>query len=167
MRQFLTYAPILIVLASAGGERNSDTPTAPSTPAFQASITAEPLSVRPEFLPSHDCTGRPPFGVRVVIIMRGPDIVLRGLSFQFIDLVGTRTAPVVIPLPTPSTAVSSLPSASPVPVPGIAALPPMPSSAPMPFLAQFGCGVIPDGILIITARSDRGTSEMRVVVADH
>ena len=168
----LRYAPVLLLLvitATGGCSRAGASPTSPSSSSFQTSITAEPLSARPEFLPSGSCTGRPPFGVRVFINLRGRDVVLRGLSFQFIDLVGHRTLPEVIALPSPTTAASSLPASSPVAIPGIAALPPLPQPSTVPLFARFGCGVIPEGTLIITGdvrnhdgREERQEMKVRV-----
>lgn len=163
----IRFAPVLLVLVSltaAGCERSDDMPTSPSASAAQASITAEPRSATPEFLSSRDCAGTPPFGVRVFISLRGRDVVLSGLRFQFIDLVGTRTLPEVIRLPSPSSAATSLPSASPVTLPGIAALPPLPVSSPIPFFARFGCGVVPDGTLVITGNLDGRTETIEIAV---
>jgi hypothetical protein len=100
----------------------------------------------------------------VFISLRGRDVVLSGLRFQFIDLVGTRTLPEVIRLPSPSSAATSLPSASPVTLPGIAALPPLPVSSPIPFFARFGCGVVPDGTLVITGNLDGRTETIEIAV---
>jgi hypothetical protein len=168
-QRVIRYKPVLLSLALvtvAGCERNSDTPTAPATRGLQASITAEPQSARPEFLPSV-CDGRFAFGVRVFISLRGPDVVLSGLRFQFIDLVGTRTLPEVIRLPSPSSAASSLPSASPVTVPGIAALPPLSGPSTIPFFVRFGCGVVPDGTLVITGDLNGRVEETKIRITDH
>jgi hypothetical protein len=104
--------------------------------------------------------------VRVFISLRGRDVVLNGLRFQFIDLVGNRTLPEVIRLPTPASAATSLPSASPVTLPGIAALPPLPVSGVMPFFARFGCGIVPEGTLVITGDLNGRTEEVKVTIAD-
>jgi hypothetical protein len=165
----IRYAPVflsLAVLTLVGCESGGDTPTAPASRGLQASITAEPLSARPEFLPVV-CQGLPAFGVRVIINLRGPDVVLSGLRFQFIDLVGTRTLPEVIRLPTPSSSVSSIPTTTPVTLPGIAALPPLPTSTTIPFFARFGCGIRPEGTLIVTGDLNGTTEQMKVMITDH
>jgi hypothetical protein len=163
----IRYAPVLLSLAimTLAGCGDSDAPTAPNSRGLQASITAEPLSARPEFLPLF-CEGLPAFGVRVVINLRGPDVVLSGLRFQFIDLVGTRTLPEVIRLPTPSSSVSSIPTTTPVTLPGIAALPPLPTSTTIPFFARFGCGIRPEGTLIINGDLNGKVEEVRIGVSD-
>ena len=167
-QHIIKYAPVLLSLtlvAAAGCARSSDTPTAPASPGFETALTAEPLSARPEFLPGV-CAGRPAFGVRVFISLRGRDLALSGLRFQFIDVVGTRTLPEVIRLPSPSSAAASLPSASPLTVPGIAALPPLPVTGVMPFFARFGCGVVPEGTLVISGDLHGRTEEATVTIAD-
>ncbi len=165
------YAPFFLILllvaaAAAGCNRSADTPTSPSTPSLQASITAEPLSAKPEFLNGPVCDGRVSFGVRVFISFRGPVVVLRTLRFQFVDLLGRRSTPDVFSLPSPSAAASSLPLSSPVTMPGIAALPPLPSDSPLGFFARFGCGIVPEGTLIITGDDNGRRSEARVMVAE-
>jgi hypothetical protein len=110
------------------------------------------------------CDGRSAFGIRVVISLRGRDVLLNGLRFQFIDLVGNRTLPEVIRLPSPSTAATSLPSASPVTLPGIAALPALPVTGAMPFFARFGCGILPEGTLVITGDLNGRMEQAKVTI---
>src|SRR5215204_5377648 len=130
-QRFLRYPPVLLFvmsLVAVACDRGSIVPTSPAAPGVEASLSAEPLSARPEFLPSFNCFDRQPFGVRVIISLRGRNVVLRGLSFAFVDLVGTRTLPDVIRLPSPSSTLTSIPTATPISLPGIAALPPLPIS---------------------------------------
>lgn len=164
----LRYAPLLLLLATvsaAGCEQTSDSPTAPELRGLQpASITAEPVSARPEFLPSLNCSGLPAFGVVVVINPRRPNVVLTGLEFVFVDLFGVRTIPDILPFSSRSSTAGSIPTASAVPLPGIAALPPLPLSEPMTFLARFGCGVRPEGTLSIFANENGTQTQMKVMV---
>ena len=162
-QRFLRYPPVLLFvmsLVAAACDRVSIAPTSPAGPGFEASLSAEPASIRPEFLPSPHCFDRPPFGLRVFISFRGRDVFLRGLSFRFVDLIGTRTLPEVIRLPSPSSTATSIPTAGPVTLPGIAALPPLPITSPVPFFARFGCGVLPKGTLIITGDVGQATGAM-------
>ena len=188
--------PLLFVLmvATTACDRGNPSVTAPETAldlsAVHSSLGAEPRSVRPAILPAGSCVDSRPFGAHVSVVFSGHhDVILRGLRFSFVDRVGVSTLPQVIPIPgpLPSEQGSTIPTTTPVTLPGIAALPglspiPMPGSSPitglvfaggsphvLPFLVQFGCGVFPEGILIITAdagdRSGRfSKSEMRVRV---
>lgn len=162
--------------------------TVVQTSSVRSSLGVEPSSVQPEFLPGGSCAGRPAFGARVGVVVRGNDVILRDLRFSFTDRFGATTRPRVIPIPSLSTPIpppSTLPAGSPVPIPGIAPLPgaspiPIPGASPinglffaagtsrvLPFAVLFDCGVFPAGSLIIAAdagdRSGRfSTSELRV-----
>jgi hypothetical protein len=150
-------------LSAVACDRVAISSTSPGAVGVPAALSAEPLSVRPEFLPSPQCFDRPAFGLRVFISLRGRDVTLRGLRFRFIDLIGTQTLPDVIRMPTPTSNASSLPSASPVIMPGIAALPPLPISSPIPFFARFGCGVLPKGTLVIVGEMSQTNGAMQLV----
>jgi hypothetical protein len=181
------YAPIMLTLlltASVACNRTSAAPTtpAPAGSALKPSFTAEPLVVRPQFLAGSSCTTRPAFGVRITIVLgSGEDVILRGLRFSFRDRFGERTLPEVFPTPEGSF----IPTSTPVTFPGVAPLPtrapiPIPGSPPidgvlvsaltsreLPFFLRFGCGVFPEGTILIDAdlndrngRPDR--AEMRV-----
>lgn len=164
------YAPILLVLtlvataACGGGSVNPSSP-APSAPA-KSSITAEPLVARPEFLQNSSCSTRPPFGVRITVILGGvDDLIVRGVGFAFTDRFGDRALPDVFPVPSGST---SMPSSSPIPFPGPTPIPgsspiPIPGSSPIngvfvsagashsqTFFLRFGCGLIPEGMLVVS-----------------
>lgn len=163
-RRLPRYAPVLLFLATAlaaGCNRAPATPTSPSTTeTSEQSITVEPALVHPEFLPTSGCDVRPAFAVRIHVRLLGGFFV-RGLRFHFVDELGTRTLPQVVPILTPTG--SSIPSASPVPVPGIAALPTaFQAGGSSPFLVTFGCGVIPEGTLFINADHNRGTTAMTI-----
>jgi hypothetical protein len=168
--RFRRYAPVVLLFALASAvacDRTADSPTSPElVRQVQTSITAEPRSVQPEFLTSPACVGRRPFGARVTVIVEGRDgLILRDLRFAFVDRFGTRTLPEVIPIPTAS---SSIPSSSPISIPGVAALPSAsPVLGPLPFFVRFGCDVIPEGTLIITAEAvgrAMEATEMRVQI---
>ena len=146
----------------------NSTPASPTEPGelVPASLTAEPASLMPEFLPSQACLFHPAFRVRLSVILRsGGTVVLSGLRFHFIDRSGSRTFPLVSVAPSASF-TSSLPSSSTVPIPGVAPLPPsFPTSGTLPFIATFGCDVIPDGTLVVVGDLDNGrTAEMRLRV---
>ena len=163
---------------------------APAASSLQASFAAEPQALRPEFLPTSSCVTGLRFGTRISIIIGGSgDVILRGLRFAFNDQSGRRALPDVFPIPSLSSPVSStgIPASSPIPLPESAALPgaspiPIPGSSPitglfasagtsrtLPFYLRFGCGVVAQGILVITG--DAGdmngnfrSSELRVRV---
>ena len=145
----------------------NDTPVSPTEPGelVAASLTAEPASLAPEFLPSQACLIHPAFRVRLSVILRsGGTVVLSGLRFHFIDRSGSRAFPLVSVAPT-SPFTSSLPSSSTVPIPGVAPLSSFPSAGTLPFIATFGCDVIPDGTLVVIGDLDNGrTAEMRLRV---
>jgi hypothetical protein len=156
------YPAIMLALLLAAVTACNRTSASPTTPAaadaaLKPSFTAEPLKVRPEFLPHGSCTGRTPFGVRItVVVAAGEDFILRGLSFSFTDRFGGRSLPDVFPTPDGS----SIPTSAPIPFPGFAPLPtrgpiPIPGSPPidgvlvgrtvreLPFFLRFGCGLVP------------------------
>ena len=174
----------LLLAAVTACNRSSASPTTPAAAdiALKPAFTAEPLTVRPEFLPRGSCTGRAPFGVRIVVDVRaGEDFILRGLSFSFTDRFGVRSLPDVF-----STPDSSIPTSGPIPFPGFAPLPtrgpiPIPGSPPIdgvlvgrtvqeiPFFLRFGCGLVPDGTIVIVVdlndrrgRPERAEMEVRV-----
>ena len=185
------YTPAFLILGLAGVTACGDSPapTSPSAAAgLGASLTAEPLSARPEFLPGFSCPGRPAFGVGLTVIVaaRNYDVILQRLRFTFSDPRGGRALPEVFPtsMPTPS---SSIPSTSPIPMPGAIGLPTTPpvgvpgsppiqdlpilrgASRSLPFFLRFGCDVVPEGTLVVTADTRDSshtlrTAEIRVPV---
>ena len=187
--RFPTYAPVVLALlltASVACNRTAASPTtpAPAGGALKRSFTAEPLIVRPEFLAGSSCTTRSSFGVRITVTLgAGEDLILRGLRFSFTDRFGDRALPEVFPAPHGSF----IPSSSPLPFPGVAPLPsrgpiPIPGLPPidgllvsartsreLPFFLRFGCGLFPEGTILIdgdfndrNGRPDR--AEIRVSV---
>jgi len=187
--RFPTYAPVLLFLAltaTAACDRLDVTATSPEpVTGLKASLTAEPSSVRPEFLPSLSCPTRPGFGIRVVVIISGGDVILRAIRFGFTDRLGDLAFPQVFPTPSLSSASTSFPSSSPIPIPGAAPLPgssviPIPGALPiegllvsgsrsLPFSLTFGCGLVPEGTITISAETatrngSSGTSQLIVPV---
>ena len=183
--RFPTYAPVMLALlltSSVACNRTTASPTtpAPAGGALKSSLTAEPLVGRPEFLPGSSCTSRSPFGVRITVILESvEDVILRGLRFSFTDRFGGQALPDVFPTPEGSF----IPSSPPVPFPGAAPLPsrgpiPIPGSPPidgllvtgqtsrqLPFFLRFGCGVFPDGTLLIEGDlSDRNGRPDRAAI---
>jgi hypothetical protein len=186
--RFPTCAPVVLALlltASLACDSTTGlTEPARAGAALRSSFTAEPLVVRPEFLPDSLCTRRSAFGVRInVIVAPGEDLILRGLRFAFVDRFGDRALPDVFPTPQGSF----IPASLPVPFPGVAPLPsrapiPIPGSPPiegllvsartardLAFFLRFGCGVFPEGIILIEGElNDRNgrpeNAELRVTV---
>jgi hypothetical protein len=187
--RFPAYAPVVLFLAivTAACTRDAAMPTSP-TPAvgLEASLAAEPSSPRPEFLHSFDCPTRPAFAVGLTIIISGrDDLILRAVRFAFTDRFGVRTLPDAIPVP--SSVSTSLPVATPITMPAARPLPgsspiPIPGSSPiqgllvsagasrsLPFFLRFGCGLIPDGTIVITAdtadtNGRSGAAELKIFI---
>lgn len=134
-----------------------------------AVFAVEPATLRPEFINGTSCMTFRPFNTRVVIVP-GSGRVVHGVGFRFTDVFGV----VVVPQ------VSSDPSGFPISMPST--LPTLPTTIPIPgssasnqqrmtFLLGFGCGVRPQGMLIIDVKSaDAGgtmqTSQMQVRLTD-
>ena len=176
------YAPVILLVASvAACSGNPSTPTAPAALVAQSAITAEPLTVQPEFLHGSQCPVRPPFGLRLSIVVNGGDVILRGMQFRLIDLSGGSVFPDVIPMPSisaspsiPTSAPIPLPEASPIPIPGSSptsgVFVSVGTSRRLPFFLRFGCGVVPGGTLFITVDATDGAgrsqpSQLRLRVA--
>ena len=192
-RFFRKYVAVVLVSATLGSAACSGSEpaglAAPS-PVAAATVKAEPVAIRPEFLPATSCFSRPPFrGGLVVIVGSTDDLILRGLQFNFTDRLGTRTSPLVSPAAAFSTATTSIPVSGPIPIPapGFVAIPgssaiTIPGSAPvhgvflpantsrqLAFDFEFGCGVLAEGSLVITVETTdrngrRGASDVRVSV---
>jgi hypothetical protein len=138
--------------------------TAPGT-LVPAVLTAEPASLRPEFLTSQAFLLRPAFRLHLsVIVGDGATVIVHGFRFHFIDRSGLRALPVVS-VASGTSFTSSLPSSSPIPIPGVAPLSPFPASGTLPFVATFGCDIVADGTLVVIGDLDDGrTAEMRLRV---
>jgi hypothetical protein len=164
-------------MLAAAGCSDSD-PVIPTTPsALQPlSVTAEPLTVRPEFVSGAFCATHPPFRGNLIVVVGGrQDVIIRGVHFRFHHRRGGHTFPVVTPTPTASGTIVTTPTYGPVPTPGFATLPgaspiPIPGSPPiegvlnhantfrrLPFTFELGCGVPADGTMVIRVdTADRG-----------
>ena len=160
----LAPAALFFVLFTVACDQASVSMTAPGT-LVPAAFTAEPASLRPEFLHAQTCLFRPAFRLHLsVIVGGGGTVIVHGFRFHFIDRAGSRTLPLVSVAPGTSF-TSSLPSSSPIPIPGVAPLTSFPASGTLPFIATFGCDVIPDGTLVVIGDLDAGrTAEMRLRV---
>ena len=163
--RFHICAPILLLLAPmmAGCGRLSASPTDPEAPtALQGSITAEPLQARPEFLHSPACSASPAFSfVLRINVGGGPGLTLHGFRFLFIDRLGARALPEVTAIPTPSG--FSMPSSSPVPVPGFVRVPAASAgTGQFPFFVKFGCDLVPEGTLIVTADTGGASQKLEL-----
>jgi hypothetical protein len=167
--RFHFYAPMLLLLAPlmAGCGRLSASPTDPEAPtALQGSITAEPLKARPEFLHSPACLASPAFSfVLKINVGSGAGLTLHGFRFLFIDRLGGRTLPEVTSIQIPSSGFS-MPSSSPVTVPGFVRVPAASAgTGQFPFSLRFGCDVMPEGTLIVTAEAGKSQNlEVRIQV---
>ncbi|HET7694148.1 MAG TPA: hypothetical protein VFK57_00420 [Vicinamibacterales bacterium] len=174
------YGGLLLLFVLVACDRTdvsvTNAPTALTASVTSSTFGFEPATLRPEFLPGR-CGPGPLFGTRIIIVIRGGDVTLRGLRFRFTDMLGVTSLPRVMPIPSasPLTApVSTLPTL-PIPIPGIA---PLPSTGPipipgtlqsLPFFLAFDCGVASEGTLVIfiDTDDDRGrthTSELRARV---
>jgi hypothetical protein len=186
------HIPVLLlsaVLVSACGDTDPVSPT-PIT-ATSALVTAEPMTAAPEFLPLSFCPNGPPFAIRLLItIGSGGDIVVvRRVRFDFTDRFGDTAVPVVartstgrpestlppvpVPVPLPTSSPVNIPSSAPIPIPD--SLPFQDTrvvpgdSSTVPTVLHFGCGVDPNGTLIVSvdttdSRGASGTSQVRVRV---
>lgn len=182
---FRKYVLVVLVSAFLGTAGCSDSEpagaTAPS-PVAAATVTAEPMKIRPEFLPSSSCGNRPAFrGGLSIIVGTTDELILRGLQFHFVDRFGARTSPLVSPTSAFAGVTTSIPTSGPVPIPGSSPIT-IPGASPvhgvllsantfrtLPFAFEFGCGVHADGTLLINVETSdrkgrRGRSEVRVSV---
>jgi hypothetical protein len=153
-------------------------------------FSVEPGILRPEALPG-SCGARSPFGLRLGFTIRGgEDVILRSVRFEFEDRDGASALPVVVSIPSlssPRPSGATIPSSSPVTIPGSAPLPTttpitIPGASPttgvlvaagsdrrFTYFLQFTCIVIPRGDLVVVIDSARrgGTfesTELRVPV---
>ena len=162
---------------------------APLTANVNASdpFAVEPATLRPDFLHGA-CGAHSPFGFRIGISFRGgDDIILRGVRFSFVDRSGSHVLPDLFPIASLASAPPTMPSTSPVTMPGIAPLPAaspvsIPGVSPITgvlvpagahrrfdFFLGFGCLVFSPGevIVVIETADRRGlphSSRIRVVV---
>jgi hypothetical protein len=179
--RFPRYGVPLLFFALTGCDQANITvaaaPTAVTAGLTSSAIAFEPATLRPEFLPGVSCGRRSFFGARIIIVIRGDDVSVRGLRFRFTDLLGMTALPRVTSIPgnAPLSApISSFPT-SPIPIPGIA---PMPMTSPIPipgatqafpFFLTFDCNVASEGTLsVFVDNVDRNggmtTTELRARV---
>lgn len=184
---FSKYVPVLLFPALAIIAACSDSePAGLTSPTMITSslITAEPLSVTPEFLPGSFCSGHPPFRVRLAVTVNGHHDLVRQLRFEFTDRFGGLAVPLVVPAAAGSSGFGSIPTSLPVPLPTPAPIPgttplPIPGASAfgglgvppggprtMPVHVEFGCGVPAAGTLVVTVQGTGTTltSQVRVRV---
>jgi hypothetical protein len=157
-----TPALFVFLLLAAGCSDNGGVATGGSGLAgpgsvFSTRVTAEPLTIRPEFLSSPFCRTQFPFSLRLILVVSaGQERFLRVIRFNLLDSFGGRTFPTAISSPAAPTSVPvSIPSSLPIPIPGT--LPfhgvPVSGSQRLPFSLQFGCGVRPAGTLSVSVET--------------
>jgi hypothetical protein len=155
---------------AAGCADDTDEPlTGPTTTVVETMrfVAVEPATVRPDFLPSQGCSGRPPFDVRFSLVLHaGTDSRLRRVGFEFVDGGGARVIPLILPTTSP---------ASPVPIPTALNMVPLPLPAgipsQLPFALRFPCGLrSPGTLIVIVDTTDAGgagrTSRVTVSVSE-
>ena len=172
-----------VATAACSGSRATQSPTAP-TSLGSPRVTVEAARVTRESVPFAGCPEGSPFRLRLVVVVSADqDVSIRGLGFDFLDLLGTISASRVTPtsvapvggtsLPSspvsiPSSMPVQIPSSSPIPIPGAMSLS-AGVSRTLPFFLDFGCGVPPAGTLVISVdtmdgRGIVGTSRVSVHV---
>jgi hypothetical protein len=177
--RFCKYGVVLAFLmlgATTGCERARETVAGPSSLSaslrMESTFGFEPAMLRPESIPDSSCGPQPRFATRIVVIVNGDGVIVRGLKFRFTDRLGVNGLPRVIPIPGPSplsVPASAIPPLSPIPTPGVAPLPttsaiPIPGGSPvnglmvpagsarrLAFFLRFDCGVEPRGTVFIDA----------------
>jgi hypothetical protein len=168
-----TYAALFLVLtsfATIACNADSDTITAsPTAPSASVAATrfvtfaAEPGIVAAKFHPTPGCVTHAPFDVQVNAIVRsGQDMFVRRFGFDFVDVFGRRTVPLVFPgtievnnsvlVPIP------LPTTHPIPFPGQVTMSSVAVEAgrfiKAPFSLRFGCGVRARGTLFVSIETE-------------
>ena len=174
--------PAFVAAAGCSGSGTTDSPTGP-TALDSPRAKVEAATVTRESVPFGGCS----VGIRsrlrlVVVLSADQDVVIRGLGFDFVDLLGTisasRLTPTSVapfggtslpssPVSIPSSVPVEIPSSSPIPIPGSMSLSAGVSQT-LPFLLDFGC-VFPAGTLVISVdtmdgRGTVGTSQVSVNV---
>ena len=180
----LLVLPVFVLTTACNQADVAFTATGPSPLAANISLGSsfgvEPSTLRSELLPGA-CSPGAPFGVRLGLTIRGgEDIIVRGVRFSFVDPIGTRLLPEILPIPspsggspTPARGIAPLPATSPIPIPGAGSitgvLVPAGAHRRLDYFLRFSCIVIAEGqiVVVIDAADGRGrphTSEMRVTV---
>ena len=169
--RLLRFGLPLLFLAPVACDRAEVTattaPTAVASTLASSSVSFEPSPLRAEFLPGRSCGGRPLFGTRIIIVIRG-GLFPRGVRFRFADVLGTTALPRVTSLPgaMPLTAPISTFPTDPIPIPGIAPMPmthsiPIGTPQTLPFFLAFDCGVSPRGMLTVFLDNVEDNGRMR------
>ncbi len=192
--RFGVLLALLVLGAATGCERERNTVVGPtaltSTMTSASSFSFEPATLRPELDPSTSCVAVRPFGTRIIVIVNaGGTVILSRLRFRFTDRFGVNALPLVTPiagLSPLSVSTPTVPPFNPIPIPGVAPLPPtaipIPGTSPvnglmvpagssrhLPFFLRFNCGVESEGTLfVMTDVAEPGgtvqTSEFRLRV---
>jgi hypothetical protein len=180
---------VLTAIASAiGCDGSTPSPTEPQAlVAAESTVTVDPGFLKPEFLHADSCARRAPFGLRLRVNVSGRrDFFIRSMRFRFDDPFETSAFPEVIPTPSGSEAALAAPLTAPfrggaslppsaIPIPGAAPFTGrfVPHNTPqsLPFFLRFGCGVIPQGTLLVitdvaAGSGAPGTLQVRVPVGD-
>ena len=174
VHRFGLVLAFLVLGAAAGCDSNRNTTVGPS--ALSSSLTSEssfsfqPATLRAEPVPGNSCVPDPAFGTRIVVIVNGGrGVVLSGLRFRFTDRFGRNALPRVTEISGASplsAAVPTTPAFNPIPIPGVAPLPPTALPTPasslvtgfavpagtsrqLPFFLRFDCGVASEGTLFV------------------
>ena len=182
-----TYVVILLVLVGlpfAACNRSTPGLTSPDANTnLKVALMTEPQSLRPEFLRDSPCPTHPPFGVRLTVIVGGDDLIVRNVRFGFLDRSGVRRTPEVF---ATQEGVASIPTSPPIPF-GSSTLPnaspiPIPNASPitgvllsqgrrlaLPFFLRLPCGVLSEGSVIVSVDGADtigrlNTTELRVPV---
>lgn len=183
-RLLLLFGVLLFTGACGASNSTMTSPSASATLAAAPSLSAEPATLSPEFLPQGACAANPPFGTRIIIIVNGGSrMFVHDMHFRFSDDFGGTALPRVSAIPGASpmtTPILSIPTSYPIPPLGAAPMPttyPIPSPAAsdatartsMPFLLTFDCGVFSRGTLWVGVNTGDDTgkthsSELRVRV---
>jgi hypothetical protein len=169
------YAPCVLFLASlavAGCDNttayvSAGTLVGPSV-VLPSVAVVEPAVVHPMFVSTPFCLSATPFQAQFHVVFHAHrDLVVNRFQFEFLDRVGHRSVPVVIPsgssasafvpVPLPASPPVSAPTSSPIPLPGTSPFDGLVvssgSSPTLPFLLQFDCGVFAAGTLFLTVNA--------------
>jgi hypothetical protein len=152
-----------VALFTSSCDKN-ETITAPVA-VQSTSVTAEPSSIVPQFVPNPLCPLAPPFVAVVNVTVSSPtELFLQAVQFDLLDRFGGQAVPTVSPIPTPAVP-STIPALTPVPMPGTM---PIPIPGQLSFGGQqvapgqprtdgfslrFDCGVPAAGVLSINVNA--------------
>ena len=137
-----------------------------------ATVTAEPVALTPQFIATPACGIQPAFVTPLTLSIVSQHILfLTGVRFDFLDQFGGRSAPMAVPIPTPTAPSVPIPTMTSIPTSGFVAFSGLLISSGRPlrqaFSLGFGCGLSAAGTLFIfiDAVNDRGApNTMRMSV---